>query len=89
MYFGYFTADGVKRFERRRRSRYRIVHKYRVSWIEDTWDVVIESLKAEGAVGSLKATEQARRSLERDVLIVGRDIIGDSGRGEASAGFVE
>ncbi len=44
MYFGYFTADGVKRFERRRRSRYRIVHKYRVSWMEDTWDVVIESL---------------------------------------------
>ncbi len=89
MYFGYFTANGVERFECCRRSRYRVVHKYRVSWIEDTWDVGIESSEAEGGVGSLKGSEQAWRSLEWNVLIMRRDIIGDSGRREASASLVD
>lgn len=89
VYFGYFTTDGVKRFERCRRSRYRVVHKYRVSRIKDTWDVVIERLRAEGAAGILKGSEQAWRCLKRDVIIMKRDIIGDSGRREASASFVD
>lgn len=89
VYFGYFTTDGVERFEYCRRSRYRVVHKYRISWIKDTWEVVIERPRAEGAVGVLKGSEQAWRSLKWDVFIVRRDIIGDSGRREASASFAD
>lgn len=89
MYFGYFTTDGIERFEYCRRSRYRVIHEYRVSWIEDAWDVVIGSSQAEGGVGGLKVSEQARWSLEWDVLVGGRDIVGDSGRREASASSVD
>lgn len=88
MYLGYFTADGIESFEGCRRSRYRVIHKYRFSWVEDTWKVAIKRRQAKGAVGSLRRCKQARRSLKRDVLVP-RDVIGDSGRREASASFAD